>query len=327
MGAGEGDEPALGLEALRAGVGVAGGEDQQSGSAGGGSLGDERLHLVHGDRDHHELDLLADLGERGVGGEALHLPGGAVHGVHGAGEPALEDVAQHHGADGLGVAGGPDDGHGLRGHELGDAAGLGAVLAGLDHGAPAGGGVDGELDGHDAVLEAPGDLEAGLLEHGEHLAVLRQHLGGEPPDAVLAGGDRQVLHEDGAQAAALRGVGDVERDLGGVGVPVAVVPAHAEQAAAARDHERHPVLVVHVREPVQVLGAELGLVGEVAQVDRVLGLPGVHALQLVRVLRGDGAQTRRGAVAEDDVGLPVARIVADRFGVTHRIHPRQSPTP
>ena len=94
------------------------------------------------------------------------------------------------------------------------AARLGAVLAReLDRLALLGRrDVEGHLD--DAVLDVVRDLVARLLEDGEHLAVLRQHLGDEPVDAHLLRDGGQVLEHDRADALALVVVRDVEGDLG-----------------------------------------------------------------------------------------------------------------
>ena len=73
------------------------------------------------------------------------------------------------------------------------------------------------------------------------------------PDPVFAGGGGEVFEQDGADAAALVGVGDVEGDLGLRGIIEPVVAADAHDFAADGDHQGHPVLVVHLGEPLEFL--------------------------------------------------------------------------
>ena len=97
----------------------------------------------------------------------------------------------------------------------------------------------------DAVLEVVPDRVAGVAEDAEHAPVLRQHLGDEAVDAVLAGGGGEVLEQHRAEPAALVGVGDDEGDLGRRPVRVdPVVAADGDDVVADRRDERHPVDVV-----------------------------------------------------------------------------------
>ena len=66
-----------------------------------------------------------------------------------------------------------------------------------------------------------------------------------------------MFQQDGADAAALVRVGDVERDFGFLGVIEPVVAADAHDFAADGDHERHPVLVVHLGEALELLAESL----------------------------------------------------------------------
>ena len=74
--------------------------------------------------------------------------------------------------------------------------------------------VDRELHVHDAVLEAAGDLVAGVAEDLEHPDVVGQDLGDELLDADLAPDLGEVLEQQLADAAVLVPVLDEERDLG-----------------------------------------------------------------------------------------------------------------
>ena len=75
------------------------------------------------------------------------------------------------------------------------------------------------------------------------------------------GGGGEVLEQHRAQAAALVGVLDQERDLGVVGARDPVEAADGDDLVAEQDHERHPVDVVDVGEPVQVLGPDSRFIG------------------------------------------------------------------
>ena len=175
-------------------------------------------------------------------------------------------------------------------------------------------------DRDDAVLRALPDLVAGLLEDGDHAAVLRQDLRDEPPHAPFPGGRGEVLEQDRAQAAALVGVGDVERDLGLVGAD-AVVPRDADDLVvtdgsgpARHRDQRHPVDVVDGDQPREVaLGQPLQR-GEEAQVRRPLRLPDVERLERVGVVGAQRSHVRGRAVVQHDVRLPRGRVRGDPVG-------------
>jgi hypothetical protein len=181
------------------------------------------------------------------------------------------------------------------------------VLPGLHDREAALGGVDVEGQGDDAVVVVGADLVAGLAEDGEHLAVLRQHLGLEPVDAVLPRGGREVLEEDGAEPAALVGVADVERDLGARVVEL-LVAADGDDVVAQGDDERDPAPVVDVREVAGVGRGQFRHRREEPQVDRLRRLPEVEPLQPLGIGRPDGPQVGGGAVPQQNVSLPVLRI-------------------
>ena len=71
---------------------------------------------------------------------------------------------------------------------------------------------------HHAVLDAAHRPVAGVAEGLDHPLVVGQHLGDEPLDAALAPGLGEVLEQELADAAALVGVLDEERDLGLAGL-------------------------------------------------------------------------------------------------------------
>ncbi|MNW54971.1 hypothetical protein D3C74_326020 [compost metagenome] len=191
---------------------------------------------------------------------------------------------------------------------------LGAVLA-VRHDRPrALGRVEVDADRDDPVVDVLARGVPGLPEDREHLAVLRQHLGAEPPHPALPRRDREVLEQHRAQSAPLLGIGDVEGDLG-------LVRRHLVEARDADDvlarilshaldrDQGHALVVVDDREAREVTVREPLDVREEAQVGRALGLPHVEALEGRGVGRADGAHVRRAAVAQHHVRLPLDRVL------------------
>jgi hypothetical protein len=159
----------------------------------------------------------------------------------------------------------------------------------------------------DPVLVRAGGLVAGVEEDPHHPAVLGEHLRDEARDAALAGGRREVLEQHRAEPAALVGVLDEEGHLGLLGPRHAVVAADADELVAEQEDERHPVVVVDVGEPVQVLLRQPLHRPEEPEVAGLLRAAVHEADQPVGVLGADGSQVHRAAVRGDDVGLPVGR--------------------
>ena len=210
-------------------------------------------------------------------------------------------------------AAGSDDGDGVGEEHRAHADRLGAVLARQAHRLRALGGLDLEAHRHDAVLDVPVDLVAGVTEDREHLAVLRQHLGDELGDADLLRDDCEVLEHHRADAAALEVVGDVEGHLGAVPVDP-VVAGDADDLVADRRHEGDPVDVVDVGEPGDVAVAQLAQRREEPHVDGLVGLPGVEAAHTVGVRGLDGPHVGDRPVPQDHVGLPLHRVPGREHG-------------
>ena len=81
-------------------------------------------------------------------------------------------------------------------------------------------------------------LVAGVAEGLDHRLVVGQHLGDEPLDAALAPGLGEVLEQQLADAAALVGVLDEERDLGLARARTGVVAADARSSGPdEQDHD------------------------------------------------------------------------------------------
>src|SRR5699024_1497113 len=183
------------------------------------------------------------------------------------------------------------------------------------------GGPDGEGDGHDAVVIGFAHLVAGIGEHAQHAAVLRQYIGPEAAHAQFPAGCGQMLQQHRTQALALDPVSHVEGDLG-LSPADLVEAAHGRDLFLPGDHQGHPLLVVHVREPVQVAVRDAAQRCEEPQVDRLLGLFAVEVLQRLGVLGQDRADPHGRPVPQDDIGLPVLGIgrLVLRVGRAERRH-------
>ncbi len=115
-----------------------------------------------------------------------------------------------------------------------------------------------------------------------------------------------MLEKQLSDAPALLGVLDEERHLGRARV-VPFVAAQRDHPLLERDHERHPLHVVDVGEPLHVALGQLGHGGEEPE---VLGLVGDAVVELdeqVTVVDPDRPDVGGVPVAEQDVGLPVPR--------------------
>ena len=252
VGAGQPDQSTLSLPALFAGLGEARRDHEQAVDALGCAVEHDVLDRVGGDGHDRDVHVARDVVDRGVRRHAGHRVGRRVHGVHATGEVAHDEVADERLADGVLPTARADHGDRARVQEPLDRRRLGAVLAGDHHADRRVGRVDRELQGHDAVGVPAADPVAGVAERRDHLLVVGQHLGDEPLDAALAAGLGEVLEQQLGDPTTLVTVLHEERDLR-LAVLHDVVAAHGDHQTAELHHERHPVVVVDVREPPHVL--------------------------------------------------------------------------
>lgn len=296
------------------------------------ALGDHGGHRIGRYRDHGHVDRALDLPDRAVRGHPVDLVAavreGVVDRVQRTPVPGVPDVAEDAAADTAGRAADADDGDGAGGEQPPYRVGLGALLPGPLHGHRAVGGFEAELQPDDAVLEAALLGVPGVGEHLDHLAVGGQHLGGEAPDAALAGDGRDVLQQRGGDPPALMGVLHQEGDLrliggsgGGHAIGAdAVVAYGGDELAADGGGEPHPVHEVVVCEAVHVLGGEPGVRREEAVVLRLVGHLLVEADETVGVVGGDGPDARGPAVAQHHVRLPVGGVLLPVLPVRRGLH-------
>src|SRR5262245_63422569 len=116
-----------------------------------------------------------------------------------------------------------------------------------------------------------------------------------------------MLEEDRADATALVPIGDRERDLGGVRPLLDDrVAADADDPLLAlleeRGDERDAAIEVEARELVELLLGEPALGAEEAEVDRTRAQTVEVVEQTLAVVRADGADVDRAAVAKERLG-------------------------
>ncbi len=172
--------------------------------------------------------------------------------------------------------------------------------------------------------------EPALREHLEHAVVLAEDVRLELGDAVGARDRHQVLEEQRADPASLVLVGDGERHLGARrrrAVVDRVVAADADDAlAVALDERRDQADVAHeveLGEAGELLGRQLLLRTEEAKMDRLDAQTAEVLSQPVLVVRPDGADQDRAAVAEDLLRRVVAGITGHRSWLVGRVGSRR----
>ena len=274
---------------------------------------DHRRDLGGRDHDHGQVDGSVDVADGRHGAHPADVLGAGVDRVHGAVEVVGQQVAQHRVAHARALAARADDRHRAGRQQQADRLGLGPLGACLDGGLGLGRGLQVEVDLDHALVERAAGLEPGLPEHGHHAAVRRQHGGREGADPRPPGRDGQVLEQHGGDAPSVVGVVDEERHLGLGAQRPAVVAGHADHDVVAQGDERHAVDVVDVDQVTDLVVAEVGVRGEVAEVDALGRLPGVEVADAGGVVGPDGPDPGGAAVGQDHVGVPLGRVaVRDR---------------
>ena len=299
-GAGGDDEGALEVPALVAALGEAGGEhDGSAGTRVGRGL-EAADHLLGRYGDDDEVDRTRGVGERGVRRDAGDRGCLRVDDDEVAEVAALDDGLHDRGTDPGPVPAGTDDRDPLRPQQRRQRGSLGVRLAGVRGAQGALRGLGGHLHGDDAAVELAGHLEAGVLEHAHHRGVLGQHVGGEADHAHRAGGRREVLEEQGADAVAAERVGDQERDLGLVVQPLGRGEPH--QALVLPQAQRQDLAgVVLGQEVVDVGVPGLTAGAEEAQPQALQAHFVVQGEERVAVVEAEPADHRQRAVGQQHV--------------------------
>jgi hypothetical protein len=313
------DQRALRGRAVGAGLGEAGRDDHETTRAGRGRVGHGRSDCLRRYGDQRQINRTGGLRGRPVGRKTSHALGSAMNGDDRAAVPAIAEVAQHRRADALAAGARAVDRDRARADQAGDRPRLGAVLAALLHLAGLLGRGDREAQMHHAIGVLALDLISGVAEDAQHAAVVREHLGDEPGDAVLASGIGQVLEQDGSDAPALVRVLDHERHLGfGRVGSEPLVPSNGHDPWTADDHQRFALPVIDVDEPFEVARGDAGVRREVAQVPGPIAHPGVELHDGRRVLRADLAHVDGASVREQYVRALLHGHLLNRGGRTGR---------
>ena len=305
VGAHEREQRVLALDALAARLGEARGDDTERAHA-GGERGLGRIeHARARHADHRQVDGAVDLGDRA---ESLHAGDGRAALVHRVGRPleaTAHDVAEQVSSDRTLARRRADHGHAARPEERAQRRGDRDVVALGNPRAQALGGGDREAQLDLAAFDSALDLVAGGREDGEHAGVLGQHLGDEARDPGLARAERELLEQARADPAALLGVGDGERDLGGRGVAQARVARERHDRRRAvgpreRADERAALVPVRIEERLDEAGLHAAGAVE-AQVVAAVGEPREELDERVGVVGRRRAQSQRAAVLQDHV--------------------------
>ncbi len=274
------------------------------------TLLDDFDHLTRGHRDHSEVDVVGHVEHRRPCAHARHTVRGGVHRIDRTVEPVRDQVAKHLVTDGAATLSGADHGDRVRREQPRDRPRLRHMLTLMHRLERRVGLEDAHLDFDDAVGELALGCEAGALEDREHLAVLGQHLRGEPGDAVRPSDHCEVLEQHGRDSPALMLVVDGERDLGLTPTRPPVVAGNADEVVAEKGDEGHPVVVVDAREPRDVVLAQPRSGTEEPVVDALVRQPAVEGNQAIGIGGPHRPHVHRAAVGQHDVGFPFGRVVA-----------------
>ena len=134
---------------------------------------------------------------------------------------------------------------------------------------------------------------------------------------ALAAGLGQVLQQQLADPAALVWSSTRNATSASPGLD-ACRSGRPRSSRRPRQHEGHPVDVVDLGEPVDVPLRQLRHRGEEPVVLRLVGDRGVELDQQLGVLGPDRPDVGRPPVAQQDVGLPVTRVVGVACGLRRR---------
>ncbi len=294
------DQPLLAPPALGADLGEAGGDDAERADAGLERFLRCAEHVLAGQADHGEIDLLRDVGDARVAADAGHRLAAAVDGIGRAGEVSGEDVAEELAADRAAPRGRADHGHARRREESLQRRGDRDVVPLRDAIAVELCRCDREANLDRAAVELAHDVEAGVTEDEQHRTVLREHLGDELLDPGIRRQRDEALEQAGADAAALVLVVDGERDLGGAAVAQPRVVGESDDASVETPDQRAALVPVRLDERLDELRREMREAVE-AQVTAPVG----EAAEEVEDGLGVGGerrpQSQRRAVAEDHV--------------------------
>jgi hypothetical protein len=219
-------------------------------------------HAVAGDADDDEVDGLRELLHGAIRADAGDARSGAVDGIDGPGEIGFDDVPEKLTADRAAARRSADDSNGRGREERPERRRDGNVITALDTLDERRRLVDRELHVHLTVVERPRHRKPGAREDLEHLRVVGEDLGLELVDPVSRCNRRELLEQPRADAKAMQGVGDGERDLGAARLAQSRVlrdrddptVEHPDEHAAAeplRVHEACDERVVDATEAVE----------------------------------------------------------------------------
>ena len=293
-------QPLLAQAAFGADLCEAGGDDAERADAGFERFLCRAEHVLAGEADHRELDLLRDVGDARVAADAGDRLAAAVDRVGRAGEVSGEDVAEELAADRAAPRRRADHGDARRREESLQRRRDRDVVPFRDAIAVEVRRGDREANLDRAAVELAHDVEAGVAEDEQHRTVLRQHLGDELLDPCLRRERDEALEQAGADSATLVLVVDGERDLGGAAVAQPRVVGERDDASVETSDQRAALVPVRLDERLDELRREVRKAVE-AQVAAAVGEVGEEVEDGLGVGGERRPQPQRRAVAEDDV--------------------------
>ena len=172
-----------------------------------------------GKADDGEIDGGGDLINRLVPLDSRDWLSLAVHGIGSTVEASRHDVAEEAAADRPGSRGSAHDDHALRLEERLERGDHRCVSPFVDVGAVDLSRGQRKLELDSSLVESSRNVEPGVREHAQHVAVLGQDSSDETLDPVARSDVRELLKQTHPDAAPLKVVGNRKRDFRGGWVP------------------------------------------------------------------------------------------------------------
>ena len=152
-------------------------------------------------------------------------------------------------------------------------------------------------------------MVTGVGEDPGHPPVVGQHIGLEPADAALGSDRGEMFQQHRGEAAPLVCVVDDEGDFGLVRSSQPVVAANREHFVTEDGDQRGLLVVVDVGIPLDLAVRQRRMRSEVPVADALRRQPAMQRDEPLGVLGLNRPQMHRPAISEDDIRLPMSRIL------------------
>ena len=299
-GPADGEQLVLPRTALRAHLGEPGRQDDERPHALLRALACGLEHRRRGHRDHGELDVAFDVGDRANRGPAGDLSVAQIDEVQRPREASGHQVAHDLATQGSGPARRPDDRDRRGSQDVSDGRDVRDALVILEAPPRIRRQRGRELELDDIVHAGHGHREARIVEHPEH-AVVGAHDGRrERRDVLPRGGLGEVCEQHGRDPVPVPRIGDREGDLRAARPPDVGAVADDRVVRASHGEQRQPVRGRGglVRRP-----GEVHAPAEEAEPARLLRQRAEERAQPRLVLGRRGPHVDGRAIPEHDVGV------------------------